>query len=139
MNNIKDAIELSSLVGEHLLSGCDCTTEQVLDYGETHVSAGVMRFVLDGKVYEAIEDPEDGYRSSLEGLQLAEGKTVENMFPAIKVMGVHRTERKHDYGTENDDVLELRDENGKTILEVGTSDIDDYYPGCVMNFDYTPE
>jgi len=132
-DSIKEPINLEFLVGEHILSGCDIDTEQVLDWGETHVSAGIIRFVLDDKIYEAVENPDDGYRSSLEGLQLAEESVnVSNTFDPIKVLAVHRS--KGNYGN-SDDVLELRRiSDGVLILEVGTESCDDYYPGCVMNF-----
>lgn len=50
---------------------------------------------------------------------------------------VARIRTKGEYsGT--DDVLELLDvANGKLILEVGTSNVDDYYPGFVAT--WTPE
>lgn len=135
MENIKDSIDLKSLVGEHVLSGCDCTTEQVKDWGETHVSAGVMRFVMDGKTYEAIEDPDDGYRSSLEGLHIApDGTVVQNTFESLSVVATHRVRGDDKYGGE-DDVLEIRvAKTGHLIIAIGTEDIDDYYPGCVMSF-----
>lgn len=135
MQNIKEAIDLKTLVGTHTLSGCDCATEQVVDWGERYISAGVLRFVLDGVTYEAIENPDDGYRSSLEGLHLApDGKVVENTFSPLTVNAIY-----HDFQMLGDsrrecDILEFQDLHGKTIIEIGTIDIDDYYPGCIMVF-----
>lgn len=132
MDNIKDSIDLVTLVGEHILFGCDCSTEQVKDWGEIYVSAGVMRFNMDGKVYEAIENPDDGYRSTLEGLHIPDtGVVVQNMFAPTAVIAVHQSQSH----SSMDDILELRNaKTGKVIIKIGTSDINDYYPGCVMEF-----
>lgn len=87
---------------------------------------------MDGKTYEAIENPDDSHRSRLEGLQLAEDKTVKNTFDPVRVLARHRT--SGEYSTD-DDILELVSiESGKVILEVGTRDTSDYYPYCVMSF-----
>lgn len=133
MDNLKDRIDLESLVGPHIITGCECDTTQVLEWGERYVSAGCLRFIMDGQIYEAIENPDDGYRSSLEGLHIADdGVTVANVFDPIEVLGVYRDRGKYG-GT--DDVLELRRvTDGSILIEIGTADINDYYPGCVMAY-----
>lgn len=131
-----DTIDLKTLVGPHTLSGCDIATEQIKDWGEMYVSSGVIRFILDEKTYAAVEDPDDGYRSSLRYLHLSDA-AVENQFPPVEVYARHRDRVRSEYGGSSD-VLEIYNPStGKIILEIGTDDEDDYYPGCVMG--YYPE
>ena len=131
----RESIDLQSLVGEHELSGVDRDVIQVPRwYGEETEPAEALRFVLDGVTYEAVEDPGDGYRNSMEGCYVTE-TPVKNTFAPVKVIGRWRTESQYS-GT--DEVLELIDAaNGKVILEVGTSNVDDYYPGFEAT--WTPE
>ena len=66
-------MELKDLVGLHELSGVDTTTEMIETWGENYV----VRFVLDGKTYKAIEDPEDGYRSHCKDLEVCDEELYE--------------------------------------------------------------
>jgi len=127
MTDERPSIDLESLVGEHLLSGVDGDTIQIKRwYGDSTEPAEVLRFILDGVTYEGIEDPSDSYRSSMQGLFLTD-TPVKNTFNPVKVVGRYRKKGAYS-GT--DDVLELIDAaNGKVILEVGTENVDDYYPG----------
>jgi len=125
-------MELKDLVGEHLLDAVDFSDEQVKTWGDSFESCQVMRFRLDGKCYIATENPDDGYRSSMNELAVSDDAEMKNVFEPLKVSGRHRT--KGQYGDE-DDVLELIDAvTGKTVIEVGTCSIDDYYPGFVASF-----
>lgn len=57
---------------------------------------------------------------------------MKNVFPPVRVVGRHRT--VDEYG-ESSDVLELIDVGtGKTVVEVGTENDNDYYPSFVANF-----
>ena len=115
MNN---NIELDSLVGQHKLSG--------VDSGNLPNGANTFFFTLDGKTYVATEDESDGYRSSMDSLEISD-KILTNTFPPQKVTGRMT-------GSGND-VLEFIDnENGKTVLRVGTDNSDDYYPSFVSDF-----
>lgn len=112
-------MELSDLVGKHTLTGCD-------QAGVGDANAFV--FVLDGVAYRAQEDGNDGYRSALGEIAIVTDPVV-NTFPPVEVIG------RLDKGS---DILELIDTvTGKTVIEVGTADADDYYPSYVANF--TPE
>lgn len=99
-------MELKALTGEHLLDAVDFSNEQVKMWGEQYEDCQVMRFRLDGNVYVATEDPDDGYRSHMKNLTIAENATMKNVFEPVKVIGRHR-----DKGGYNDsaDVLELID------------------------------
>lgn len=124
--------ELTDLVGLRTLDAVDFSSEKVHEWGDRYNDATVCRFRLDGVVYTAVEDPSDGYRSCMSSLDSSEYATMTNVFPAIKVLGTHRT--KGEYSGE-DDVLELVDvSTGKVVLEVGTDNVDDYYPGFVASF-----
>ena len=125
-------MELKELAGEHMLDAVDFSNEQVKTWGEQYEDCQVMRFRLDGKVYVAVEDPDDGYRSHMNDLTIAEDATMKNTFVPVKVIGRHR--EKGSYG-DVDDVLELIDAGtGKVVLEVGTENTDDYYPCFVASF-----
>lgn len=128
-------VTFESLVGEHELSGVDYIASEELrpayDYdGASGYHGQVIRFVLDGKVYTAREDDNDGYRSSMR--DLTEGGEIKNTFPPVRVLCSLRTEGK--YGGK-DDTLVMRDMvTGKEVLEVGTDNTDDYYPSFVAHF-----
>jgi hypothetical protein len=127
------SIELESLVGEHELSGVDYIKSEEMpseyDFSGPY-SASVIRFVLDGKVYTAREDDNDGYRSCMR--DLVEGGEVKNTFAPQRVLCSLRTEGT--YGNK-DYTLVMRDVvTGKEVLEVGTDSTDDYYPSFVANF-----
>lgn len=127
-------IELKSLVGEHTLDGVDRDTVKIKYYRTVYHDARVIRIRLDGKVYEAQEDPEDDYRSSLSYLRLLDGDHITNSFAPVKVIGRMRADTK----CERSNTLELVDAvTGKVVLAVGTDNTDDYYPTCVMEFDPT--
>lgn len=133
MSTETNKVDLKSLVGPHILDAVDFSVEQVANWGDTLEDAQHCRFRLDGVVYIAVENPDDGYRSSMRHLLIGAGE-MTNVFPPLKVIGRHREKGEGSWaGT--DDVLELIDEQtGKTVLEVGTDNIDDYYPGFVASF-----
>jgi hypothetical protein len=125
-------MELSDLVGEHMLDAVDSSNEQVKTWGDQFEDCSVLRFRLDGKVYVATEDPDDGYRSSMRDLVVLPDDTImHNTFAPQRVVGRYRN--KSDYNEA--DVLELVDAvTGLIVLEVGTDNTDDYYPWFVGNF-----
>ena len=125
-------MELKELAGEHLLDAVDFSNERVKTWGDQYKDCQVTRFRLDGNVYVAVKDPDDGYRSYMIDLTIAEDATMKNAFAAVRVIGRHR--EKDSYG-DVDDVLELIDAGtGEVVLEVGTENIDGYYPCFVAAF-----
>jgi hypothetical protein len=121
-------VELETLVGEHELSGVDF--EEVKASDRYNEDANVIRFVLDGKIHVATEDPSDGYRSSLRDVEIVDGPPVTNMFGPVKVVGSALPN-----GDYVNDCIQFRDAaNGEVILEVGTMNTDDYYPWFVGKF-----
>ena len=121
-------MELQDLVGQHVLDAVDFTNEDIPDgLGGTDGSQ-VCRFRLDGVVYAAIEDPSDGYRSSMRGIVVVEDAKLTKAFPMVRVIGIYQE-------SYSEDVLRLFDvETGKSVLEVGTLNTDDYYPSFVASF-----
>ncbi len=125
-------MELKDLVGEHLLTGVDFGVIPPNKKDYQYESSNTMTFVLDGRAYCAIEDPSDGYRSCLRDITEVPMEMVKNTFAPCKVLARHRTQGRYS-GT--DDILECLDVvTGKTVLEVGTDNADDYYPSYVANF-----
>lgn len=115
-------VKLKKLVGKHMLSG--------VAMGYTKHDAECVKFILDGKVYVATEDPEDGYRSCMKSLELSNEKMSPN-FPDTEV----------DVVFQNDENAELchfiATQNGNEVLTIGTDYTDAYYTVCV--FRYLPE
>lgn len=128
----RNEIELASLVGLKFLDAVDFANERRQRYSDEWEDCQVCRFRLDGKVYLAIEDPSDGYRSCLASMsEYQDACPMQNVFPAVQVLARHRTKsRYHDA-----DVVELIDVvTGQTVLEFGTDNTDDYYPILVASF-----
>lgn len=123
-------MELQDLCGEHMLDAVDFSTEQFDSYGDgSFENAEVIRFRLNGVVYTATEDPKDGYRSCMRELVVSNAE-MTNSFQPMRVIGRHRTTGRYDC-----DILELIDAvTGRIVLEVGTENTDDYYPGFVAAF-----
>lgn len=127
------SVKLEDLCGEHLLSGVDFPQREVERFGVTE-TVSACRFRLDGVTYVALEDPSDGYRSSMAEL-ITEEELTSNEWPPVRV--VCSMAPDGEYGQQND-TLEIRDcVTGKTILRVGTDNSDDYYPWWVAEFDPT--
>ena len=126
----KESVDLDSLVGMHILDAVDTDSIQVKKWSDSFENASVIRFRLDGKVYMAVEDPSDGYRSSMEKLFIFD-EPMRNVFPECKVLA--RKKGRSDY--HENDTLEFIDcVTGKVVLEIGTDNHDDYYPSFVASF-----
>lgn len=125
-------MELKELAGKHTLDAVDFTDEKIKSWGDEFEDCQVCRFRLDGVTYMAVEDPDDGYRSSMRDLVVDGNANMKNAFPPVEVFVRHRS--KGEYG-EEDDVLELVDAvTSDVILEVGTESVDDYYPIFVVRY-----
>jgi len=121
-------MDLTNLVGLHRLSGVDMSNENIkTEWGDSFEDCQVINFILDKKTYTAVEDPSDGYRSSMREIKLSK-VAIKNVFKPVKVMGVMNK------NTSND-LIEFFDvKTGKVVLSVGTRDVNDYYPYFVMYF-----
>jgi len=121
-------MELKDLVGEHELSGLDTFIKKATEPYDD--DADGYRFILDGVTYCAIEDPSDGYRSTLSDLEATADK-VDYTFPPHKVIGKMREDGVYS----KNDVIEFYDAvTNKVVLAFGTDNYDDYYPCCIMEW-----
>lgn len=126
-----DPIEMESLVGEHVLDACDLFADNIkASWGDSFEYCEMIRFRLDGNIYTGIEDPDDGYRSSLRGLYVSDD-AMKNVFPPVRVLAKMKDAGEH--GQSNDTLQLIDMVTGKIVLEVGTDNTNDYYPwfvGC---------
>lgn len=124
-------VTLESLCGERVLDAVDKYLEQASKWNGVE-DANAIRFRLDGAVYTAIEDPDDGYRSTLGELFVTLDVKMVNVFPPVKVLGRIKTKNKYD---NESNILEFVDITTEAVvLEVGTDNQDDYYPSFVGSF-----
>lgn len=121
-------VAFEDLLGLHELSGLETSTEKTNDYYND--DAMVVYFVLDGITYKAKEDPDDGYRSSMESFEVETEYKVRNVFPPQKVFGKMRPD---DY--DKNDTIEFFDvTTSELVLALGTDSYDDWYPCFVFNW-----
>ena len=122
-------MELKDLVGKHILQGIELGTEPA-DQGFWSVDSNFILFALDGVTYKATENPDDGYRSYLNDLEIVD-KKPHIKIPDVEVVGIMR----EDDDSEKNDVIEFRDvNNGRCVLAIGTGNTYDYYPYCVLSY-----
>lgn len=115
-------LKLSDLVGQHILHGVDtdCLENQ-------YRCPSIIRFKLGRNVYEAVEDPEDDYRSSMDHIEVTKTPCA-NTFPGVRVIARMSP-------ANSEEILELLNaKTGAVILRVGTENTDDYYPCWVAQF-----
>jgi len=125
-------MKLKELVGIKKLDAVDFSTESIKNWGDDYEDCCVCRFRLDGIVYVAVEDPDDGYRSSMKDLAIDDSAKMKNVFPQIDVRCEYRGKSNEYDGA---DVLELVDiKTEGIVLEVGTENTDDYYPWFTAKF-----
>jgi hypothetical protein len=124
--DVMEGIELDKLIGEHVLDAVDLSTENIkVEYGEYYENCEIIKFRLDGIAYTAIEDPSDGYRSSLDKIFVSNDAQLRNIFPPVRVL----------IRKKNNDTLEFIDiETTKVVIEIGNDNNDDYYPSFVGKF-----
>jgi hypothetical protein len=101
------------------------------------------RFRLEGSVLEAIEDENDGYRSSLERLTVHEPYSLrKNIEPVLvrveKAPADGDDDPKVQHGNYWTDFVghRLVTKEGRLVLLIGTNNTDDYYPS--FTFFYRP-
>jgi len=130
--------KLEDLVGLRILDAVDFETlsEPAYEGADYFEDANTCRFRLDGVIYVAVENPSDGYRSSMRELRRQRKNTktrLVNVFPPTQVFGVWMDESPRSYGAA-DLVTFYATANAKPILTVGTRNTDDYHPSFVAHF-----
>lgn len=127
--------DISDLCGSRKLTGIDRATEsRTGECSNSYEDVEVCRLEMDGVVYEFSEDPDDGYRSQHYGPTKIDTPLV-NTFAPIAVVCTHVEESTFGFSKGDADVLRVVNaKTGAVILDVGTNDIDDYYPSWICNF-----
>lgn len=128
-------MKLEELAGRvYLLDAVDWGVRPMKRYydGNETYDTNYIRFRLDGVVYEAYEDDNDGYRSCMADLLVTQ-EPMNNVFPSAVVQADMAPE-KDTYGAQ-DYLLDVRDLlTGELVLQVGTHNTDDYYPSFISNW-----
>jgi hypothetical protein len=97
---------------------------------------------IDGKIYLAVEDPSDGYRSYAylrDVVPSTIGIEINNHFEPQKVYAEtkHETIVEDGWTSRDAEVFRLKNQYGQTVLEISTDYAEDYYP--VGSVRYFPE
>lgn len=116
-------MELKDLIGRKKLDAVSFS-----DSTDRFGSARVVKFRLDGVVHCAVEDEDDGYRSSLGELIVFDHDDIDNAFPSIDVDCVYEPDAELD-------LLSIFDiQTRELVLQVGTDYTGGYYPYFVARF-----
>lgn len=124
-------MELKDFKGKYQLQGVDEFTGTVKTWGDNFEDCSAIRFKLDGIVYVATEDPDDGYRSYLGELKVDDIDT-KNPFSGVEVLAHYRNTNNYNEVSEIIDFVDTT--TGEVVLSVGTDNSDDYYPCFVAHF-----
>jgi hypothetical protein len=118
-----ETFDLDFFKGVFTLTGVGFSVERIQDYYD---ESNTMSFRMNGNIYTAMENPVDGYRSCLGYVK--KGGVIDTEFPPCTVVSYYSDD-------DSEDILRFIDLNtGKTVLELGTNNTDNYYPWCVMEF-----
>lgn len=90
-------------------------------------------FKLDHHVLEAVEDPDDGYRSMLENIVVKDARKTRAIFP-VRPLDRIRVVKSNAPARDGWALMSTRD--NYIWLEIGTDYADDYYPYFI--FEYRP-
>lgn len=131
-------MKLRDLVGTHLMTGVETGTIERDCWWNKSDNCNYVKFELDGATYMAVEDPNDGYRSCCDELEIVDEKCKIEL-PNVLVKCKMREDSNVDgWNEEKNDILEFYDLNNKKMfMAVGTSYIDNYRQYFV--FEYTPD
>jgi hypothetical protein len=117
-----DKTTLMALVGPGILTGV-----QIEDKYETPDHYTVCRFTLNGVTYQIKEDPDDGYRSRIDTIEVTDDPPMDQYSIPVECS------MKPDDEYERHCTLLIK-HGDKIILEIGEDDTDDYYPSFVCNY-----
>lgn len=115
-------IPFEYLYGIHTLSGCE--------YSFDKNGYSSFRFILDGNTYEAVENPDDGYRSFIGGVYPTTENCARNI-PDIEVEIMECSDGNLD-GIQF--VVREDGYSARCVITIATNNYDGYYPFAVMNF-----
>lgn len=94
-------------------------------------------FKLGNVVYEAVEDPEDDYRSFLACVRRKDAAGLIFFAHPLAIVRIVRHVLQDPSQGSSSSTFRLTDKQGHVWLEFGTRDFDDYYP--VFIFSYSPK
>ena len=122
---VDEMISFEELYGIHVISGFENTIDKF--------GFSAVKFILDGKTYMAVCDPDDGWRSSLGCIVKTEDKCATNL-PNI-IVEIRKADDKDLSGI----VFIIRDNrySARPFIWLGTLWTDSWYPSCEMR--YIPE
>ena len=130
--DMSSEIKLNDLTGLHKLSGVDFG--QAPEYKPSYSDdiPSTIDFIIDGEIYSAIENPSDGYRSSMGNfIKNRENIGIKNKFQENEVYGIMRNDGFY----RGNDVIDFYDvKTNKIVLSVETGNCNDYYPYFVSDF-----
>jgi hypothetical protein len=125
------SVELDHFIGKSFVLTAVATGQIPVANSYAGEHANTLTFVLSGVTYQVVEDPNDGYRSSMREINVLPAVTLTNQFPPVKVVGERVPDDDH---YKKDMVVLKRMDNGLPILEFGTHNTHDYYPSFVGDF-----
>jgi hypothetical protein len=99
-----------------------------------------LRFKLADQVFEAVEDPSDGYRSYLESISVVMDPGdifIRGAIALVRVVEVKIDESDEDGYPFRFHGYHLVDHTGHVWLQIGTASTDAYYPS--FRFRYEPK
>ncbi|UIS25292.1 hypothetical protein [Erythrobacter phage vB_EliS-L02] len=119
---VPDPVDYASLVGASIFNIVPLDPKHPFDS-----DANGTAFMLGGVTYMCFEDPEDGYRSTAGPLTVAHGHAYQ-----LGGTGYTQIDEPVVVAHIDDNYLDIvrvtSAITGKVIFEVGTCDVDDYYP-----------
>lgn len=134
----ESTVTLADLCGLRMLDG---RGEFVAESEYASDSALVIVLRLDGQCFRFQEDPDDGYRSCLGTIRLCSEFEIPPgafiSFAPIVVSLRLRTEPASEYSRRDEVLYGVDERTSLVIFEIGTEDLDDYYPSFVHS--WTPD
>lgn len=127
-------VEFADLIGDHVLYGVEFGSIKCKgSYRGFDEEANYILFNLDGITYQAIENPDDGYRSMLSGIRIVDQEVKP--FAGGKKEG-YPVEVRYDESDHEilDFYLKPTQPVQDSVLCIGTDNSCAYYPTCIMYF-----
>lgn len=134
-------VSLTSLVGLRTLRGIGRALVEV-PWGGGNETVTQVVLDIDGLLYELTEGANDGYRSSLSSVRSVRMTplSIAPIDPPLVVQVNHRTAGS--YSGKCDAIYMINEATGLVVLDIGTDNVDDWYPSFVFTWDpigWTPE
>lgn len=121
--------DLESLLGIHVLDAVgEAIGYEAGGRGDEGHDARVFYARIDGVIYRFAEDTQDGYRSCLADVVIVDEAPLVP-FPPMTV-----TAHRHPVPHNNDVIYFVNEATDLVVLEIGTREIDDYYPSFVSHW-----